>query len=358
MKHIIVAFTLLAISQASFSQDEDYSVSYYDNGAVIYHNTCRLALHSEFGEWTAQIARDNEFIDFLALKGYRAYEPSKDGWHEEDLKKAHNTLGGDLVLSISSVYNSKRNKLKVSGDVGLLSHDKKNILEMREFSPQLSKERRNINFWDYTPFQSLSMKRFKKSAYEMYEKLPRCVTKDSGHSYEKEKYNTSIPATEMQICVEVYTNAINLLEAKRRSNGMQLSSIFGYGSVATGLIASGTGVVLFPVGGTLLGIHYGIAIPRNIKIKRMKEARRLIGNIANCFVKMESGEECKREDLLNKLNKNSKRKVEKYLEFAEPSELTQSVSNYLGSTRACSETAKTIHKISVKKILKDVGNTL
>lgn len=357
-KLIVLGLVLSSLSQSGFSQERPYAISYQDRGPVISHATCRLVLHPEdYG----RVEEEKAITNFLTLKGYRPFFSKREPF-EKGLFKDDNTAYGDLVLTLKSNYlNRNQTKFTLEGELGYIGSDfysSRSItpLPIKEVSPISSRKAKYSGFLDSSPLTyKIVEKRITKALVQVASQLPDCIHLDSGHHYELEKYNENIVIHEFRTCHTLYTQEISRIEIKKANPLLGTASFLGYGSVLGGLISGGA---LLPVGVGLLGVSYGVKIPANIRKKKVEQGRELIRNLHNCYVHIQEGKSCSEKDLLKGLNTTSQKRVKKYLEHVSPEELTQKVADYLGTEKSCSEDSKRIHKVTLKKLLKEVRKTL
>lgn len=364
MKKLIATLSFFLLNTA-FTQELPYTVSYQENGSVINHATCRLAVINNNLDYEKRDYLNQEFINLLSLKGYRIYQKVSDNYKMLNIKyrkSDDNTLAlNDFVLKMNTHSNGKKHFHE--GELALVTTGL-DIVSLNEFSKytsgsfRMSPNRVHIAVsgdlrYEGSPM-TIDSTKGRKALFEVYNALPNCISSDSGHHYEKGKYNEEIVKGEIGSCIGLYQQDIRRLSKSGTSLGLMFSNFAGYGLTAAGLTIA---PLALPVGGGVLGYNFFKKIDRKVQKKHLQESIRFMSGVEACYASFKTKKRC--SELSEYVsNKNNKKRIKKYLELMSSEELTQKIADYLGSTRACSLNAKKIKKLNLKHMLKDVEKTI
>lgn len=355
----------LVFASSGFSQELPYSINYQDRGPVLNHATCRLIIYN-YG-YSDNKYLNSELTEFLSLKGYNVIE--KTGvYYQDRLAKSDEMKLGDLTLTMSTL--SDKRKHHHTGTLGYIdSLETKTPALVKEFLPFESKTfnmspkrgRTSVGNGQYfvsgQPF-TISSKKGRKALFDLYEKIPDCMTTGSGHSYEKEIYNQDIALNEINSCIRLYQEEKRQLIRYSNGNTRQIVGWAGF----TGIFVAGAYPILWPAVGGLVVYHGIKGVTTKSLERQVRDGITFLDEIKSCYLKIQNGEECKPENYYDTfgyaLSKKGKKNIDKYLEYVTPEKLTQKVADYLGSTRACSLKASKVRKVTLKKILKKTESTL
>lgn len=353
---MVLAFSML--TQVSFAQESMYKISYQDRGPVITHKTCRLVIHPED---QGRVDFEKNLITFLTLKGYRPYLSKKEPF-ETGLFRDENTQYGDLVMNVKTNYlNHRENKFTLEGELGYIGQE---ILSKRMIHPipisevkPITSKKTKISYFLYSSPLTYKMmdRKIERALMQIFNEIPDCISTGSGHHYESEKYSENIVLHEFRTCQTLYGQELYRIAILKNNALLGTASFLGYGTIFGGLISGGG---LLPVGLGLLAVNYSFKIPANIKRNKIKQSMQLISNLESCYLGSLEGKTCRDEDLLKKLNASSQSRIKKYLEHTTADALVLSLADYMGTQKICSEDAKKIHKVTLKRMLKEVGKTL
>lgn len=355
----------------AFAQETSYKVSYQDQGAVISHATCNLNIYSK-GFDSKYLSSDMQ--SFLATKGYRPIERRWDLAAFSDLNGQ--PIEGDLALEMNTFHDGKN--VHNEGALGYIVKDSSNqyyseiIPDFKAFKSEVFKMRESRGTPLFTfgqqqvqrrgyPFTTTT-KKGRKSLLEVYDSLPDCVTLDSGHHYEMERYNGNIVLSEMNACLSLYKREKRRIQIYKNSSWPLISGYATYATLLTGSFF--TNPILLTAGGGLLSYKLIKGLRNSSLEKNLSDSERFISNIKSCYIKNLEGQKCGNaksysvDSLSIGLKDKTRGRIGNYLESMSSEELTVKVADYIASERPCSMTVKKVRKTVVHKILNNVEKTL
>lgn len=272
----VAFFLTFFIANISWAQSSFRGIFPQGEGMVIEHDHCSILVKQEEVMGNLDSAPHKVFdlslADILTEKGYRVL----NGVFYENDSVERITGDGDLILSI---------KLPEENGQG---HTAKLLVKektLKEITVVHSKGYKKSVFKN-----SRYHHKGKKSLKELYQNLPNCTVKSSGHRVDKKTYNFQVRENELKSCLKNYEYDYRMIKSSIYTGRKRTTlNLVGGGAIAMGLAFP----PLYGIGlGVLFVNHVFVNPSERVMKRRLEDGIVVMTGILNCEWAKERNQSC------------------------------------------------------------------